>query len=421
MNRAYYQTPAPGPIMRLLWKCAGADRYLLERSTYSDQVKYMCMGGIVLATGIMAAMAGGYAFYTIFEPKGDAMANYALVEYGASKGKLDVLHIPTLIKSMGFGLIWGLVIFNIDRFIVSSSGKGDGTEAITWSEFKGAIPRILMGMIIALTISKPIEIRMFKSEIDSELQNYQDSIYNSTRLVKNLGTDEKIESAKKQLVSLRKEIDDAYAQFKFQEKRYLDECQGQGSANGRGCGPIAEAIKMQMVNDSSHWAQISKRNLPIIDDKNNQISAFEEEKKLNEERARSEVDGYDGLLMRIKLAEKIAGFWISLFITLLFMAIELTPIFFKLMLIQGPYDYMSDNIKELIKAENGVEVKYDYYKDKSGQERHLVVHHKAEVEIFEKVKWAESQKEITDKAIDKWKNQQLSKIDENLSDFIKED
>ena len=37
----------------------------------------------------------------------------------------------------------------------------------------GAIPRIVMGMIIALTISKPIEIRMFKSEIDNRIATEQ--------------------------------------------------------------------------------------------------------------------------------------------------------------------------------------------------------------------------------------------------------
>ena len=34
----------------------------------------------------------------------------------------------------------------------------------------------------------------------------------------------------------------------------------------------------------------------------------------------------------------------------LFMAIELTPIFFKMMLIKSPYDFMNDNVKALIKA-----------------------------------------------------------------------
>ena len=123
----------------MFWKAAGADRYLLEKSTYSDQVKYMCLGGIIVATGVMAGIAGGYAFYTIFGPRGSALDE----EFSAGVS----------LMSLGFGVVWGLMIYNLDRFIVSSTGKGDGTEAITWQEFKGALPRIVMGAIIALTIS----------------------------------------------------------------------------------------------------------------------------------------------------------------------------------------------------------------------------------------------------------------------------
>src|SRR5690606_3845476 len=155
-KRDFYELGKSSAIMRFFWQCAGGDRYLLERATYSDQVKYMCLGGIVFSTGVMAGLAGGYAFFTIFEPRGSAIES----SFSILVGFMSVI----------FGLLWGLMIFNIDRFIVKSTGKGDGTEAITWGELKGAIPRILMGAIIALTISKPVEIRMFKTEIDIKLR-----------------------------------------------------------------------------------------------------------------------------------------------------------------------------------------------------------------------------------------------------------
>ena len=69
MEKSYYKSPKPGIIMEFLWNCCGADSYILKKSTYSDHVKYACLGGIVLATGCMAALAGGYAFFIIFEPK----------------------------------------------------------------------------------------------------------------------------------------------------------------------------------------------------------------------------------------------------------------------------------------------------------------------------------------------------------------
>ena len=420
MNRLYYQTPKAGLMMRTLWKCAGADRYLLERSTYSDQIKYMCMGGIVLATGIMAAMAGGYAFYTIFEPKGDAMQNYILETYGQASGYTDVVHPRTVVTATIFGLIWGTIIFNLDRFIVSSTGKGDGTEAITWDELKGALPRIFMGIIIAITISKPLEIRMFKSEIDAALSAKQLDMKRERKDAIEARYAPDVKFITDQITAIEGERDDIYNRLKQAEKEHTDQLQGRAGApsgDGRLAKKLEEIKAGIQIELNTYNEQHSEKLAQLNDDLTklkNQIEVEVAKEDLN-------VAGLDGLLERIKLAHEQAGWAISLFITLLFMAIELTPIFFKLMLIQGPYDYMTDNVKELIKAENGIEVKYDYYKDKQGQERHLVIYHKPEVEIHEKVKWAESQKEITDKAIRKWKEEQLKRVDENLSDFIKED
>jgi len=104
---------------------------------------------------------------------------------------------------------------------------------------------------------------------------------------------------------------------------------------------------------------------------------------------------------------------------LLFMAIELTPIFFKLMLNKTPYDYLSENRDDLIRAENGIEVRYDYYKDKEGIERHLIINHEAEKMIFEKMKVTEIQKELTEYAIAKYKEREKEKIDGNLDEYIK--
>ena len=129
MTRDFYTSPKSTRIMRLFWKAAGADRYILERTTYSDQVKYLCLGGIIVATGLMAGIAGGYGFYTIFEPKGNALNSFKTA--GDIAGSYDPIDVGTMIKSIVFGIIWGLIIFNIDRFIISSTGKGDGTEAIT--------------------------------------------------------------------------------------------------------------------------------------------------------------------------------------------------------------------------------------------------------------------------------------------------
>ena len=209
MTRDYYKLPESSSIMRFLWKCAGGDRYLLERATYSDQIKYMCLGGIVFATGAMAALAGGYAFYTIFSPKDPKMGDL-------------IISLPHIILAIIFGIIWGLIIFNIDRFIVTSTGKGDGTEKITMSELKTAIPRIIMGMIIAITISKPIEIRMFQSEIQAKLYEKKQDQLNIYRNKIEASYMPSINKIQTDIDGLNKQINDKYLDYQQKYNLWSD-------------------------------------------------------------------------------------------------------------------------------------------------------------------------------------------------------
>jgi hypothetical protein len=390
--------------MRLLWKAAGGDRYILERATFADQMKYMCLGGVVTATGIMAALAGGFAFYTIFEPKGVA------IEQGFSPG--------TSILACVFGFFWGLMIFNIDRFIVTSTGKGDGTEAITWEEFKGAIPRILMGAIIAMTISKPVEIRMFKTEIDARLYEEQLRTQNEYANRTNASFAERLKRVDDDLSKLDGDRKDLVGRIKRVEIEYQNEVRGEGGIPGD--GPRAKALKENLDGLKQELAQYDQIHAAELARSKAEREKILQEKDLALSQNTKVAHGLDGLLERIKLADEIAGWGISLFVTLLFLAIELTPIFFKLMLVKTPYDYLEENIKELIKAENGIEVRYDYYQDKKGQERHLVIHHHAERLIHEKRKAAEAQKELIDYAVQKYIEQQKGRVEENPDHFIKQ-
>jgi hypothetical protein len=58
---------------------------------------------------------------------------------------------------------------------------------------------------------------------------------------------------------------------------------------------------------------------------------------------------HDGLMVRIQIVHE-NYFWSSLFLTGLLLMIEVTPIFFKMMLTKGPYDYLVENQKEMVKA-----------------------------------------------------------------------
>jgi len=78
--------------------CTGANRSILKR-TPTEINKYVGIGATIFFTGVFAAIAAGFALYTVFE-------SYYLV-------------VPV-------ALLWGLMIFNLDLFIVSTMKKKGG-------------------------------------------------------------------------------------------------------------------------------------------------------------------------------------------------------------------------------------------------------------------------------------------------------
>ncbi|MGB4400117.1 MAG: DUF4407 domain-containing protein, partial [Daejeonella sp.] len=367
-------------------------------------------GGIIIATGVMAAIAGGYAFYTIFEPKGNALDSFkAVPEIG---GSYDPTDIPTAIISCIFGLFWGAIIFNIDRFIVTSTGKGDGTENITRKELLGALPRLIMGAIIALTISKPVEIRMFKTEIDVALHARQIEQKQQYKLKTDSLYNKELANKDKEIAKIEAELNTLNQRYAEVETNYIQE------ARIITVGPRAIAMKAQL--DGIGESIIALKNDPEFQRIKKEKDEIEKRREKDLADGEKVASGLDGLLERIKLAHEIAGWWISAFITLLFMTIELTPIFFKLMLIKSPYDYMEENIKELIKADKGIEIKYNYYTDGEGHERDLIVNHQVLVMLKEKIKLLEAQSELSNTAIEAWKEEKLENIRSNPNEYVKE-
>ena len=118
--------------------CSGADAELLNTCSKGEQNKYAGIGATVFFTAVMAFIASSYALFTVFD------------------------NVYTAIL---FGLIWGLLIFNLDRFIVSTIKKRNSFS----QEFFQATPRILLAIIIAIVISKPLEMKIFEKEINQVL------------------------------------------------------------------------------------------------------------------------------------------------------------------------------------------------------------------------------------------------------------
>jgi hypothetical protein len=365
-------------VTRFLWSCAGADASILARCPHSDSVKFQGVGGVVLATAVLAFASGSYAFYTVFEPK-----------TGTALGR--EIHEPTVAMAIAAGLVWALVIFNLDRFIVSSTGKGDGTGRITLGEFAQAVPRLVLAALLGVCISAPLEIRVLKPEIDAQLELEQ----NEYLAQLNAHSDQRFERTKQDLreriAGSMARLDESEGYFERRrieinkQRRLLElEAEGRTGSGVAGRGPAwrdkketLEQMTLELERDRARDAEKSqsveselarwKVELASVDDQTDAARAS------NLKQARH----LDGLMKRIEISHEIGGL-VPIVILLLLLAIETGPIFFKLMLVRGAYDYLIENEMRVATARAGVQIDAQIYLPDTREELRLDVYHQAE-------------------------------------------
>jgi hypothetical protein len=352
--------------------CAGADTQILAYCPHSDRIKEQGIGGVVLATTVLAFFSGSYAFYTVFSPKVPFMN-------GETSDVFTTAEIFARIGAATFGFIWALIIFNLDRFIVASTGHGDGTHAMTKGEFVNALPRFAMAIVIGLTLSKPLEIKIMESEINFALyeeqkdliaklnkQTQEDMNHRETEIKGDLS---KIEQENTELLAKEKALRDAIQARINEEAR---EC----STEFKGDGPLCKkaGLRVQQAKKMlEEYKAENKEKFETIEKKRDEIAAKldtlveerESKKRINEAKGAE----LDGLIKRIELADEKSP-WSSRLLTLLLITIEIAPIFFKMMLQLGPYDFFSENQRRIAIATRGIRARDDVI-DSEGKGLHL--------------------------------------------------
>ena len=419
MNTQHYQLKQPSRITRFLWWCAGADPHFMNDSPMQDRVKYAGIGGIVFATGVLAAFSGGFAFHTIFGPKGDA------VDIGALTTLADIL------GSSVFGFFWGLIIFNLDRFIVSSTGKGDGTDNITWKELGQAIPRIFIAIVLGIAISAPLEIRILQNEIDAELQKFQE------KYVQELNNEtDKVATQQKAVLEKRKaEYEQKLAAYNNELKTFddnidnlIDKRQAEmQDKRAYGEGPVAKAMQRDIDNkklERDNFIIGKEKELQGInnqlDNVNTEISNYEKELRMAYAKNKREAGNYSGLLKRIQISHEVGG-WVPWIILAVLLCIETGPIFFKMMMTKGVYDYKVENFNLLRRAEDGIFKEEYVYEGKDGlMHMEKYKHLEVELAVHEKNLKINSQKAINAEIIKKWEEIKLLQAGKDPSQFYTE-
>jgi hypothetical protein len=400
----------PSKITSFLWWCAGADEYFLRKSPKQDRVKYAGIGGIVFFTGILAAFAGGIAVETMFGPK---------ILDGEVEQKMSFIEENFWIIGASFGIVWGLLIFNLDRFIVSSTGKGDGTDKITWPEFKQAIPRILIALILGFSISKPLEILMLKSEIDVALGIKQQQKLSEFDKLTRAKYKEQIFIIDNDIDKIETERNVLVERQKQSEKEYIDQMQGRSGQQG--FGPRAKQLKELSKGWENKIIEFDKKNNYQLNSL--KIKRAEKFKKQDYElnhTNKENVKKLDGLLARIDISHEI-GFWLGIAITLILLSIEMGPIFFKMMMTKGAYDYMVENNNHRMNMENGIFKEDVIYEAKNGI-IHMEKYRYLEVEStrLEKERKIAEQNKINEELISQWGKLKIEAVKKDPTKFITE-
>lgn len=173
MQPKEYSPPKADWIMRQLWKVSGADVALISKSTYTEQIKYLCIGGIIFSTSVFAFVSFYLVYNLIFTIK-DASSAVALLN-GFS--------------SVIFGLIMSWFVFNFNRYIFISSSINDGTEAITFSEIIHAIPKIIVSLTLSIFVSIPLAVGLNNSYGDAGQKHgnpFQENLINFGKAMRDL-------------------------------------------------------------------------------------------------------------------------------------------------------------------------------------------------------------------------------------------
>lgn len=335
-------------FQKFLLLCSGGNIHIL-RKTPSEWNKFAGIGGIVLFTAVFATLSAGYAMFTVF----------------------DDIWI-----SVGFAVLWGLMIFNLDRYIVSSIKK-TGTW---WNQVLMAIPRLILAAFLGIIISKPLELKIFEKEVNKQLNTIiqrnktQLQAEMNGRILQQSGP---FETEKKQIqtkiADFQKSYDSAAVEL---EKEILGKQSGLTSGKvgyGSNAKRKAELKEQRRQNLENYQKQIGPR-LEYLDKEVSKVYT-----NIEKERTKTETveDKFNGFAARLQALDELgknsaiigvaAAFIMGLFITL-----EIAPVLVKLISSVGPYDYLLEKTendyrlysKEKIEKGNaGTDWRIDDFKD----------------------------------------------------------
>jgi hypothetical protein len=404
-----------GIIEKTLYLCAGASLEGLRQCPESEHRKYGFIGAIILLTSLFAMFSGGYALFYIFHSE-----LYAAL----------------------FALLWGMFILNLDRLIVSSMRKSDSF----WREFRQAIPRFILALIIAIAIARPLEIGIFAEEIESFL--IEQKGMKKVEVLKEFnayigeikqGFNARISGETTQLEQYLAERASTCSVRDEAHASYLCERDGTCGTSEKGYGPEAAAKRKRYQLLERECAELTARTTELQNRVNALYDAFDrglsgsiteslsdddvlaleetsEINRLKEERDKrlheveqgfsTSFSSMNSALWALQQAD-YSVMAISFIISLLFIVVEASPVTVKLLSRKAPYDYYLDFERDNAEAQY-LRGRDQLHREKGTELQREMQHleRQKHVETFKAFHDAKAplEKEMLGKMLEEWKD-----------------
>ncbi|RPH33031.1 MAG: DUF4407 domain-containing protein [Bacteroidales bacterium] len=316
------------PFTAFLCKCAGASLHIMEKCP-TQVTKYSTMGTILLITALMASLSGGYFFFAAFK-----------------QALLAIL----------FGIFWGLVIFSLDRYLVTSMDFNANRKYIN------ALPRIFLAICLGIVVAKPLELKLFEHEIETEMVNIRNQKHNemlssNTEIAQIDSTTRRFENERNQLDSM---ISKKRREWKRSEEDYYNEVNGKGSVTttGRqGYGKEAERKDSIRIQVKEEYEELNKKVKLRINNIDKDWQDLQKKVDRKSSSIKEEAEGYEGPLAEIEALSSLTSKttilkFVNIFLTLIFILIETAPVLVKFSQTKGLYEELleaheKENIKNI--------------------------------------------------------------------------
>lgn len=301
-------------MRRFLLFLSKTDYDVLRHCPQNSLNHQLSLGIFVLFTGVFAFISGSYAIAMIF------------IETGAN-GKPMPLDNATIILSCCFGFLYSSMIMAIDREIVSSTSK------VMW------IIRFPLAIMIGFVVATPLELKMMDGKIQSQLHANQIQKNDVAR--------------KRHSDSITRRYDDDCEKIKSKiDEGELYILKLEKDMDAEEVGRQVDGRTHKAGRGTSYWQLRDNYNAAYIrqNQYRTELDSLKAQKKVIERIANDAfkrdsieqtfglVDRYQALGQIIKNDDTGSTRAMSLFITLLFMIIELVPTFMKLSSTMNEYD-----------------------------------------------------------------------------------